>query len=264
MIETVRTGEVTTAFTRLGDGPPLLLLHGAEASHEMFSGLVPLLAPHFTVIAYDQRDCGASEGGPEAATLTDLAADGCALLQALGHSSAHVFGTSFGGRLGQVLALEHPARVRRLALASTWALSQAYADVNPQAAEIRALRARLPESARELAGWFFPASALQDRPELADVFARARPATERSQRRTRTVASPVGGDLSQIRAPTLLLAGAADRVVPPEATRAMAQLLPQSRFELLHDVGHVAAMQAPDVLAAALIDFFLADPRKGS
>ncbi len=264
MIETVRTGAVTTAFTRQGAGPPLVLLHGAEASHEMFAGLLPLLAPHFTVIAYDQRDCGASEGTHEAASLADLAVDACALLDALGCSSAHVFGTSFGGRLAQVLALNHPSRVRRLALAGTWALGRDYADVNPRAAEIRALRTRLPESARELAGWFFPASALEARPALLEVFSKARAATERSQRRTRTVASPVTGDVSRISAPTLLLAGDADRVVPMEATRAMAQVLPHARFQLLPDVGHVAAMQAPGVLAAALIDFFLAEPGKGS
>ncbi|MBU2410432.1 MAG: alpha/beta hydrolase [Gammaproteobacteria bacterium] len=255
---------MTTAFMRQGEGPPLLLLHGAEASHDMFADLVPLLAPHFTVIAYDQRDCGASEGADVPATLTDLAADACALLSALGYSSVHVFGTSFGGRLAQVLALEHPAIVRRLALASTWALATPYIDVNPRGAEIRELRARLPDSARALAAWFFPPSALEARPALLEVFSQARPATERSRRRAQTVASPVSGDISRISAPTLLLAGDADRVVPLEATRAMAKLLPRARFQLLRDVGHVAAMQAPGLLAASLIDFFLAEPGKGS
>jgi pimeloyl-ACP methyl ester carboxylesterase len=264
MTESIRTGDVVTAFTRQGEGPPLLLLHGAEASQDMFADLMPLLAPHFSVIAYDQRDCGQSEGSSEAATMADLAGDACALLHALGHASAHVFGTSFGGRLAQVLALEHPACIRRLSLASTWALSTAYADVNPHAAEIRALRARLPESAHQLAQWFFPASVLESRPGLAEVFSRARPATERSRRRALTVASPTTGDLSRISAPTLLLAGAADRVVPPDATSAMAKLLPQARFELLPGVGHVAAIQAPGLLASHLADFFLAEPGKGS
>jgi 3-oxoadipate enol-lactonase len=160
--------------------------------------------------------------------------------------------------------LEHPASVRRLALASTWALSSAFTDVNPRAAEIRELRARLPESARALAAWFFPSSAIDAQPALLEVFLQAQPATERSQRRARCVASPVTGDLSRISAPTLLLAGDADRVVPMEATHAMAKLLPCARFQVLRDVGHVAAMQAPGVLAASLIDFFLAEPGKGS
>jgi 3-oxoadipate enol-lactonase len=264
MTEAVRTGGVMTAFTRRGEGPPLLLMHGAEASQEMFADLVPALETRFTVIAYDQRDCGATEGTAEPATFADLARDAHALLQALGCSSAHVFGTSFGGRLAQFFALEYPACVRRLALASTWGLSSGFADVNPRAAELRALRAGLPRTAPELARWFFPADALDSRPSLAAVFSRASPASRRSQRRTATVASPVTGDISRIAAPTLLLAGEADRVVPPEATRAMARLLPQSRFELLPGVGHVAAMQAPELLASRLAEFFLAEPGKES
>jgi 3-oxoadipate enol-lactonase len=264
MTESVRTGDVVTAFTRSGEGPPLLLMHGAEASHRMFDALVPLLAPHFTVIAYDQRDCGDTQGPATPATLADLADDAHALLRALGFPNAHVFGTSFGGRLAQAFALAHPRALRRLALAATWPLGQSLADVNPRAAEFRALRAQLPATAHEVATWFFPPAFVQDNPACVDLFARAQPATERAQRRTRTVASPTSGDVARIAAPVLLLAGEADRVVPSAATLGMAGLLPQARGVLLPGVGHVAAMQAPQLLASHLADFFLADSGKGS
>ena len=66
MTEFVQAGDVRVAFERVGSGPPLVLMHGAEASRQMFASLMPSLAPHFTVIAYDQRDCGDTEA-PERA-----------------------------------------------------------------------------------------------------------------------------------------------------------------------------------------------------
>src|SRR5215216_5721233 len=89
---------IVVAGTRTGSGPPLVLLHGAEGSHRMFDTLVPHLAAHFDVIAYDQRDCGETENPPTESTLADLADDVRSLLRVLGFDSAHVYGTSFGGR----------------------------------------------------------------------------------------------------------------------------------------------------------------------
>jgi 3-oxoadipate enol-lactonase len=95
------------------------------------------------------------------------------------------------------------------------------------------------------------------------MFAHARSETDPSQRlRAQTVASPVSGDITQISAATLLLAGEVDRVVPAGATLALAQLLPDARTVVLPGVGHVAAIQAPELLATHLIDFFLATSRK--
>src|SRR5258708_39360820 len=92
------------AFERNGEGPPLLLLHGAEADHSMFDAFARLLAEHFTVIAYDQRDSGATRNPPEPYGLGELADDAAALIAALGHPRAHVFGASLGGVIAQALA----------------------------------------------------------------------------------------------------------------------------------------------------------------
>src|SRR5690348_11789639 len=148
----MHAGDARIAYERAGEGPLLLLMHGAEANRQMFAALVPLLAPHFTVVAYDQRDCGDTEAPPHAATLADLADDAVALIRGLGHERAHVFGSSFGGRVAQALALLHPERVDRLVLASTWPLPETYDALYPEgAARIGALRAHLPETAEELA-----------------------------------------------------------------------------------------------------------------
>lgn len=248
---------VRTACEVTGQGAPLLLMHGAEASLRMFDALVPLLAPHFTVIAYDQRDCGETEGPPQPATLAELAHDALALLQGLGFARAHVFGSSFGGRVAQALAGLHPQAVDRLALGSTWPLPHALAALNPDGVRcIAELRQQLPESAPELARWFFPEALMQAQPHLRNFFARVQPASDRSLRRAQAVDSTLAVDWTAITMPTLLLAGELDRLVPCDVTLGMQAQLLQAQRVLLAGVGHATALQAPEALAEHLIRFF--------
>jgi 3-oxoadipate enol-lactonase len=251
---------VRTACEVTGQGAPLLLMHGAEASLRMFDALVPLLAPHFTVIAYDQRDCGEAEGPPQPATLTELAHDALAVLQGLGFACAHVFGSSFGGRVAQALAGLHPQAVDRLALGSTWPLPNALAALNPDGVRrVAELRQQLPESAPQLAQWFFPEPLMQAQPHLRNFFARVQPASERSLRRAQAVDSTLSLDWEAITMPALLLAGELDRLVPCDVTLGMQAQLPQAQRVLLAGVGHATALQAPEALAEHLIRFFTAD-----
>lgn len=252
------SGGVRTAYERAGEGPPLLLMHGAEASRQMFASITPALARNFTVIAYDQRDCGDTEAPPQPATLADLAHDAAALIHGLGYPRAHIFGSSFGGRVAQALALLHPGTIDRLVLGSTWPLPETYAALLPEvAASIGTLRARLPDSAEELATWFFPETLLCERPELRQLFAAARPLTERAQRRAQTVASTLALSPSAIEAPTLVIAGALDRVVPSDITMRLARTIPGSEQVLLAGVGHVTVMQSTELVARHLEEFLL-------
>lgn len=256
-----QAGVVRIAFERQGAGPPLLLMHGAEASRLMFAPLMPHLARHFTVIAFDQRDCGDTEGPEAGSTLADLADDAWRLVESLGLGRVHVFGSSFGGRVAQALALRHPAAVDRLVLGSTWPLPEAYEALCPDASRLAALRRQLPATAEELAGWFFPEAFLQQRPELRRVFAGARPESTRSARRAATVQTTLPCDVAEITAPTLLVAGELDRVVPPAVTLAMARRIPGAACALLPGVGHATALQAPEALARHLVPFLLGLPQ---
>lgn len=258
MTQWVPCGEgVRIACDVAGQGPPVLLMHGAEATRHMFAALVPHLAPRFTVISYDQRDCGDTESPPRAATLAELADDAHALLQGLGFERAHVFGSSYGGRVAQALVARHPQAVVRLVLASTWPLPRALAELHPEGVRrIGELRAALPGSAEELAQWFFPEPMLDEQPQLRTFFARVQPATERSRRRTAAVDDALAVDWPRVSAPTLLLAGELDRVVPCAITLGMTAQLPQAQRVRLAGVGHATAMQAPARVAEQLTRFF--------
>jgi 3-oxoadipate enol-lactonase len=251
-------GGLETACTVTGEGPPLLLLHGAEATHAMFDAMVPHLARHFTVIAYDQRDCGDTRNPETATTLVQLADDAHALLKALGFERAHVYGTSFGGRVAQVLALRHAACVQRLVLSSTWPLPHALAQLNPQGLRaIAELRGRLPETAEPLARYFFAPEFLEAQPQWKTFFASVKPASPRSLRRFEAVNDSPALDAADITLPTLLIAGELDQVVPPRVTLRMASQLPDAESVLLPGVAHASTIQAPELVARHIVRFCL-------
>lgn len=256
MATPIELGECRTACTVTGSGPALLLMHGAEGNHHMFDVLVEQLAPHFTVIAYDQRDCGETENPPRQVSLLELAQDARALIAALGHEKVHVYGTSFGGRLAQALAHQSPQAIDKLVLGCTWALPDALVELNaPAVREIQALRSRLPDSAEALAEYFLPAAHLRAHPQLKGIFRSAQPHSERSGRRQQAVGECLPLRPADLRVPTLVLAGELDRVVPPHLALALAAAIPGARSLLLPGVGHAAAIQAPELIAAHLIEF---------
>src|SRR5260370_38624385 len=104
MMRTVEANGTTIAFAQSGEGPPLLLLHGAEADHSMFDAFGALLASHFTVIASDQRDSGKTRNPPASYGFDEVADDAGALIAAPGSRSSPGFGTAFGGALAHVPA----------------------------------------------------------------------------------------------------------------------------------------------------------------
>jgi pimeloyl-ACP methyl ester carboxylesterase len=234
----------------------LLLLHGAEGSRRSFGTLASLLAPHFTVISYDQRDCGETRNPSAPASLSTLADDAAALLRALGYPRAMVFGTSFGGRLAQALALKHPQCIERLILASTWPINQALQDLNAEVVQAtRRLREQLPQSAEQLATFFFPEQFLQANPRFKLHFASAPVRSERSDRRTAAVSDVPPLDPAGIAAETLVVAGELDVLVPPALTLHLAQAIGDAESKVLQGVGHVGHVQCPEVVATYIREF---------
>ncbi|MDB5818189.1 MAG: hypothetical protein JWQ11_1829 [Rhizobacter sp.] len=254
----IEAGGVQTACEVEGNGPPLLMLHGGEGSRRQFNIIRPDLTDRYTVITYDQRDCGDTIGPETPATLAMLADDAQALLAALGHSSAFVFGTSFGGRVAQALAVRHPQTVRRLVLASTWPLSVSLAIANAEVAqELGRLRALMPDSAEPLAEIFFPAAFLAEHPAYKEHFKSFPVRSARSGRRAAAVADMPGLAIDSIDRPTLLIAGELDRVVPMALTLSLAESIRDTRTVVLPGVGHLGVTQAPKAVAALLHEFLV-------
>lgn len=127
----VATGEAAIFLRRAGTGPPLLLLHGFPETHLMWRGVAPELAADFTVVCADLRGYGASScppSQPDHAPYTKraMAEDMAALMEHLGFPSFSVAGHDRGGRVAYRLALDHPARVKRLAVLDVVTIADAW------------------------------------------------------------------------------------------------------------------------------------------
>ena len=258
MVDTIEANGVTIAFTQRGKGPPLVLMHGQEADHSMFDALSERLEHDFTIVAYDQRDCGATISPEEPCTLADLAGDAAALVAALGFSRAHVYGSSFGGLVAQFFAARFPERVNRLALGNTWRAGMSVRDVNPEGvARLMEMRADPVANAPDVAEMFFTPDFVRDHPSIIDMFRPNNRSPQKRARRAAMASQTMSADISAFPRPVLLLSGSEDRVIPHAATAALAEATPRTQFVLLDGVGHVAAIQAPDRVADILKRFFL-------
>jgi len=105
---------------RRGVGPALLLLPGQANSHDWWTGLREAFENSYTTITFDYRGTGDTRAVEDASwSTTSFANDAVRVLDACGVERAHVYGTSMGGRVAQMLAAGHPERVDRLVLACT-------------------------------------------------------------------------------------------------------------------------------------------------
>jgi pimeloyl-ACP methyl ester carboxylesterase len=251
-METIAASGTSIAFKRSGKGPPLLLLHGGEADHSMFDAFAPLLSDDFTVIAYDQRDSGETENPATPYGFEELADDAAALIAALGYQRAHVFGTSFGGVIAQVLAARHGERIDRLVLSSTFRPGAPLLSINPEFPRFAELRSRLPDSLSEFAKFFFTPDYLAEHPEALSVFAGNKRSEEQKARRGAVIPRPISIDLGKITAPTLVLVGAEDRLIPPAHTLSLAREIANAKTATIAGVGHVGTRQDPAAVAAAV------------
>ncbi|WP_187830237.1 alpha/beta fold hydrolase [Siccirubricoccus phaeus] len=256
-------GGVEIACAVTGEGPPLVLMHGAEADHTQYAALTAHLATRFTCLAYDQRDSGQTRNPEAPYGIEALADDAAALIAGLGYQRAHVFGSSLGSVIAQALAVRHPGRIDRLVLSAAIRIGQGIAEINPEAAETLArLRADPAANAAQIARFFYPEAHLAAHPELARRFAGGTRTPAQRARRNALVPEAPRLPLGGITAPTLVLAQAEDRLVPPAHTLAIAREIPGARTLLLEGLGHVGTIQAPERIAAAITPFLLDTSRE--
>ncbi|WOH53940.1 alpha/beta fold hydrolase [Bradyrhizobium sp. sBnM-33] len=225
----------------------------------MFDAFGGRLASHFTVIAYDQRDSGATRNPPSPYGLYELANDAAALIAALGYQRARVFGTSLGGAIAQVLATRHPGRIDHLVLSSTFRAGVPLLSINPGGLpDFVALRTRLPESAREFAEYLFPRDYITAHPQVLGIFTANKRDAQQKQRRAAILARPVEVDLGAITAPTLVVAGSEDRLIPPAHTLSLAHEIADAQTATITGVGHVGTVQDPVAVAHKVLAFLQA------
>ncbi len=120
------------------------------------------------------------------------------------------------------------------------------------------LRGQLPDSAEQIAAFFFSQTFLAARPGTVELFRGTQRSTAQARRRALMMqAAPPVIDFADITAPTLLLAGGADRLIPPAETFDLARRIVHTHQQELSDLPHVGAIEDPERVAHAIRNFLL-------
>ena len=253
-----RLADIALHYTERGSGRPLLLVPGIPAIASDWAPLAERLAGSRRVIAYDNRGSGTSTVSPAPYTTAQLAADAAGLLDALEIERADVFGMSLGGMIAQELALGWPERVHRLVLGCTHCGVEHAARPDREAGRAFAMETDdWAERMRALAPFAFAAGA---REELLGPFIEKKAADVQDPEGYRgQIAAALGHDaydrLPQIEAPTLIVTGDDDRVIPGAGSEVLHERIAGSRLAVVAGAGHLFFLERPDESVRLLEEF---------
>jgi 3-oxoadipate enol-lactonase len=252
----IDTGRVSLYFEDAGrDRVPVLLLHELGGSSESWRAVIGLLAADRRIIAVDMRCAGRSEKPPGAFALSDVADDLEALLRVMGLESIDVIGAALGSLVGALLAIRHPARVRRLMLCAVAPdmAGPTLTYLAERAGKVRAVGMRGVAEA-SLAN-SFTASHPAERAAYRGIYLGNDPAAYAELSLALGRLEMKAADWGAIRAPVLVASGAHDFLWPPAIGRQVAALVPGARFEVMENAGHFPHLQAPETLVGLAREF---------
>lgn len=278
---TIPIRDVSLFVKVIGQGYPLVLMHGGPSlDHTTLLPLQPL-ADQFTLIFYDHRCNGRSDGAEVSSmTFENLTADADALRQKLGFDQWAVLGQSFGGNVALEYALRYPQSLSHLVLINTggdqwW--------VNHNAPEILTKRG-YSESAVAAARRFY--NGQLDPDEVFPTVQKFLKAYNYNNSLRRVAKDIVLGHmpkmrpealvfgysqllkgwtvmdrLGEIKVPTLVMAGRHDFLFPPEHQAILTDRLPNARLEIIECAGHNPQSERPAEVIELVKGFLLtSDP----
>lgn len=262
---TVLANGVRLYYETQGTGMPLVLIAGLGVGHWIWYKQVPAFSRHFRTITFDNRGIGASELGEAPFTIRTLAEDAAALLRALGIERAHVLGASMGGFIAQELALAYPEIVARLILVCTSFGGPNHVSAAPEILQAFLSPEGLNTEERVRAGLpiaFTPRFLSEHPDDVEDLVQRrlAHPVSEQTflAQIQAVMGFNVEDRVSAIRAPTLVITGDADVLIPPENSRRLAARIPNAHLQIIEGAGHAVFIEQADVFNRVVLEFLSA------
>ena len=245
------------------EAPPIILLHGFGASLHTWEPWARLLSDHYRIIRFDLPGSGLSPPDPtgdysDERSMQLLAA----LMDRLGIARTTLVGNSMGGRIAWSFAARHPERVERLVLISPDGFASPgfeYLKKTQVPVSVKLMRYILPKPllrmslAPAYADPHFLTDALTDR--YYDLMLAPGARTAMIERMQQVVLSDPRPWLARITAPTLLLWGEQDHMIPFANAADYLKAIPHATLVALPGVGHLPQEEAPERSAAALRTF---------
>ena len=254
---TLSDGE-TLYYEVHGSGPALALVTGLGGLASFWAPHVAALAEDFTVVLHDHRGTGRSSHSLIRYSIAQMADDTLQLLNHLDIARAHLIGHSTGGAIGQALALDHPGRIDRLVLSSTWTKADAYMrrlfEVRSEVLRASGTAAYLRASSLFMNPpvWLRDNIAALEESE-AKVLAISPPPEVVLSRIEAILAFDRRAELARIAAPTLVTCAEDDHITPAYYSEELARLIPGAALALAPYGGHFyPALMAEDFRRTAV------------
>ena len=271
---TTKSNGIEVYFEEQGDGEPLLLIMGLAGDSVAWLFQREAFAAKYRTIVFDNRGVGRTSKPDGPYTIAAMADDAVGVLDALDIPRAHVVGVSMGGMIAQELALRHPHRVRGLVLGCTYAkpddgVTATFDDslaffggTKGANGEIQVDLSNLDPMAfigRLLPLTFTPQFIMTELPKLMQVFSGVMTHGFDLRAIMAQVAATQGHDtvdrLGQISAPTLVLTGDSDMLIPPANSDVLAASIPGARLQKIAGGSHGFNFETPDAFNAAVLEF---------
>jgi pimeloyl-ACP methyl ester carboxylesterase len=249
-----------------GEGPHLTLVEGLGYHTWMWYKQLPALSRHFQTLIYDNRGVGRSDKPPGPYTHEQNADDLAALLDHLEWERTHLLGVSMGGFIAQEFALKYPDCLDKLVLVATH-----FGGPNKLPEAVDVLWYFLPHSdvtplevaQKALAVTFADPMWAQKHPEEAIEMAQRRSALPPAPIHAVVAQNQAGkafnveGRLREVTAPTLVIAGREDAVVPPRNAELLAAAIPNARLDVIPDASHLVFIEQAERFNRDVTDFLL-------
>lgn len=258
----LRLGDLRIAYTRAGNGPPLILLHGGMDDSRLWRRQVDGLADEFTVLAWDAPGCGRSSDVPESWRMPEYADALAAWLGATGIERPHVLGLSWGSSVALELYRRHPQMPASLILASAYAGWAGSLSPEETAARLEGVLAVADLPLEEMLEAFpgvlsaaAPSGLLEELTVMwADNTGSRKPGGYRAMAHSMAEAD-LRCVLPRIEVPVLLLYGELDQRAPLHVANELKERIPSSQLVVIKGVGHSANVEAPEEFNAHVRTF---------
>jgi 3-oxoadipate enol-lactonase len=241
-----------------GSGDPILLIMGLGYPSYLWHRTRPALKERYRTIALDNRGSGQSDAPAGPYSIPLMASDAAAALDAAGVESAHVFGLSMGGMIAQEFALQYPARVRSLILGCTAPGGPSAVRAEKRVTEILMGIGLGPEEhARAMRPYVYDSATPLPRIE-EDLAIRRQwfPKPEAYKAQLQGIFDwEAYSRLQKITAPTLVIHGETDQLVPVGNGELIASRINGAKLVKLPHASHIFTTDQPEASLKAIMDF---------
>jgi pimeloyl-ACP methyl ester carboxylesterase len=245
----VETRGVEIAYERVGEGPPIVLAHGATTDSRMWQPQLLGLSDEFTVVAWDEPGAGQSAAVPADFTLADYADCLAAVIEALDLGPVHLAGLSWGGTVALELYRRHPGLVTSMLLVDTYAGWKGSLPAEQVRARIEGVRKALAAAEDDfdptLPGLFAAQPPAEYVSLMREMAADVRPESMRTALEIMAEAD-LRDVLPRIAVPTLLVWGELDARSPVTVAHQFQDAIADAELVVIPGAGHMCNLEAPE------------------